>query len=93
MNQQTEVSNRIKNTIKMKYNLAEIELLKILHDLKCPISAYHTIVGWATHWNSNNVIFHSSLNYKYEKCHQLLNDLATRYDMTNMKPMQLSLQL
>ena len=48
MNQQTKFSNRIKNTIKMKHNLAEIDLLKILHDLKCPISAYDIIVGWAT---------------------------------------------
>ena len=33
----------------MKHNLAKIDLLKILHDLKCPISAYDTIVHWATH--------------------------------------------
>ena len=49
LNQQSEFNNRIKNTIKMKHNLAEIDLLKILHDLKCPISASDTIVGWATH--------------------------------------------
>ena len=93
LNQQTEFNNRIKNTIKMKHNLAEIDLLKILHDLKCPISAYDTIIGWATRWNSNNVIFDSSSSYKFKKRNQLLNDLATRYDMTNMKPMQVSLQL
>ena len=93
LNQQTEFSNAIKNTIKMKHNLAEIDLLKILHDLKCPISAYDTIVGWATRWNSNNVIFDSGSSYKFKKRDQLLNDLATRYDMTNMKPMQLDLQL
>ena len=69
----------------MKHNLGEIDLLKILHDLKCPISAYDAIVGWATHWNSNNVIFDSSSNYKFKKHDQLLRDLATRYDMTNMK--------
>ena len=33
LNQQTEFSNAIKNTIKMKHNLAEIDLLNIL---KCP---------------------------------------------------------
>ena len=87
LNQQTEFNNIIKNTIKMKHNLAEIDLLKILHDLKFPISAYDTIIGWATRWNSNNVIFDSSSSYKFKKRDQLLNDLATRYDMTNMKPM------
>ena len=45
LNRQTVFNNRIKNTIKMKHNLAEIDLLKILHDLKCPISAYDTIVS------------------------------------------------
>ena len=69
LHQQTEFNNRIKNIIKMKHNLAEIDLLKILHDLKCPISAYDTIVGWATR-----------------------KDLAIRYDMTIMRPMQVSLQ-
>ena len=93
LNQQTEFNNRIKNTIKLKHNLAEIDLLKILHDLKCPISAYDTIIGWATRWNSNNVIFDSSSNYKFKKRDQLLNDLATKNDMTNMKPMQVDLQL
>ena len=93
LNQQTEFNNRIKNTIKMKHNLAEIDLLKILHDLKCPISAYDTIVGWATRWNSNKVIFDSSSSYKFKKRDQLLRDLAMRYDMTNMKPMQVNLQL
>ena len=39
LNQQSEFNNRIKNTIKMKHNLAKIDLLKILHNLKCPISA------------------------------------------------------
>ena len=34
----------------MKHNLAEIDLFKILHDLKFPISAYNTIVFWATSW-------------------------------------------
>ena len=76
----------------MKHNLVEIDLLKILHDLKCPISAYVNIVGWATLWNSNKIIFDSSLNYKFRKSDQLLKDLAIRYDMTNMKPMQVSLQ-
>ena len=77
----------------MKHNLAEIVLLKILHDLKCPISAYDTIVGWATCWNSNNVIFDSSSNCKLKKRDQLLRDLAMRNNMTNMKPMQVNLQL
>ena len=67
--------------------------LKILHDLKCPISAYDTIVGWATRWNSNKVISDSSSSYKFKKRDQLLRDLAMRYDMTNMKPMQVNLQL
>ena len=60
MIQQTEYNNRIKNTIKMNHNLAEIDLLKILHDLKCPNSAYNTIMSWASRWNSNNVHFDSS---------------------------------
>ena len=77
----------------MKDNLAKIDLLKILHDLICPISAYDTIVGWATCWNSNNVIYDSSSNCKFKKRDQLLKDLATRYDMTNMRPMQVSLQI
>ena len=69
----------------MKHNLIEVDLLIILHDLKCLISAYDTIVGWATRWNSNNVIFDSSSNYKFIKYDQLLKDLATRYYMTNTK--------
>ena len=63
LKQQIEFNNRIKNTIKLKHNLAEIDLPNILHDLKCPISAYDTIVDWVTRWNSNNVIFDSSSNY------------------------------
>ena len=39
MIQQTEYNSRIKNTITMNHNLAEIDLLKILHDLKSPNSA------------------------------------------------------
>ena len=70
----------------MKHNLAKIDLLKILHDLKCPIAAYDTIVGWATRWNFNKVIFDSSSGYKFKKRDHLHNDLATRYDMTNMRP-------
>ena len=93
LNQQTEFNNRIKNTIKIQHNLAEIDLPKIFHDLKYLISAYDTIVGWVTRWNSNNVIFDSGSSYKFKKRDQLLNDLATRYDMTNMKPNQLDLQL
>ena len=77
LNHQTEFINRIKNTIEMKHNLAEIDLLKIIHDLKCPISAYDIIVGWATRWDSNNVVFDSGSSYKFNKQVQLLNDLAT----------------
>ena len=62
----------------MKYNLAEIDLLKILHDLKFAISAYDTILGWVTHWNSKKNIFHLILNYKFKKLDQLFRDLATR---------------
>ena len=93
LNQQTEINNRIKNTIKMKHNLTEVDLLKILHNLNCSISANDTIVGRATRWNSKNEIFDSSSSYKFKKRDQLLRDLAIRYDMTNMKPMQLNLQL
>ena len=78
LNQKTELNNRINNTIKMKHNLAKIDLLKILHDLKYPISAYDTIVGWLTRWNSNNVIFDLSLSYEFKKFDQLLKDLATK---------------
>ena len=42
LNQQSEFNNRIKNTIKMKHNLAEIDLLKILHDLK--VQSQHMIL-------------------------------------------------
>ena len=77
----------------MIHDLAEIDLLKSLHDLKCQISAYDTNVGWATHWNSNKVIFDSGSSDKFKKRDQLLRDLAMRYDMTNMKPGQLDLQL
>ena len=52
-----------------------------------------TIVGWATRWSSNNFIFDSSSNYNFKKRDQLLNDLTTRYGMTNMKPVQVDLQL
>ena len=45
LNQQTEFNNWIKNSIKMKHNLAKMDFLKILHDLKSSISAYDTIVG------------------------------------------------
>jgi len=45
MIQQTDYNNRIKNTIKTNHNLAEIDLLKILHDLKCPNSAYNNIMS------------------------------------------------
>ena len=76
----------------MKYNLAKIDLLKILHELKCPISAYDTIVGWVTRWNSNKLIFDSSFSYKFNNCDQLLRELGTKYDMTNMKPSQVDLQ-
>ena len=71
----------------MKHNIAKIDSLEILSDLKCSISAYDTIVGWATRWNSSNVIFDSSLIYKFKKHDQLLNDLTIRYDMTIMMPM------
>ena len=77
----------------MNHNLAKIDFLKILHDLNCPISAYDTIMGWATHWDSNKVIFDSSSNYKFKNCDQLVNDLATRYDLTNMKPNQVNFLL
>ena len=60
LNQQTEFNNLIEINIKMKHNLTEIDLMKILYDLRCLISAYDTIVGWAAHWNSNNMIFDSS---------------------------------
>ena len=93
LNQQTEFNNSIKNTIKMIHNLAKIDLHKILHDLKCPISAHDTIVGWATHWNPNYVIFDSSSSYKFKKRDRLLHDLVIRYDITNMKPIQVDLQL
>ena len=83
LNQQMEFNNSIKNTIKIKYNLAEIDLLKILHDLQRPISVYDSIMGWATCWSSNKVIFDSSLDYKYKRRGQLLKDLATRCNMTN----------
>ena len=53
-------------TIKTKHNLAEIDLLKILHDLKYPISVYDTIVGWATRWNFNKDIFDSNLSYNFK---------------------------
>ena len=68
----------IKYTFKMQHNLAEIDLYKILHDLKCPNLAYDTIVGWGKHWNSN-----SSSSYEFKKCDQLHNDLAIRYDTNN----------
>ena len=67
LNQQTEVNNRIKNTIKINHNLNEIELLKIIRDLKRPILAYDTIVGWKKWWNSNNVIFVSNSKIWYDQ--------------------------
>ena len=93
MIQQTEYNNKIKNTMIMNHNLAEIDLLKILHDLKCSNSAYNTIMSWASRWNSNNVHFDSSSSYKFKNRDQLLNDLSLRYDMMNMKPVQHDLQL
>ena len=54
-NHQTKFNNRIKNTIKIKQNLAKTNLLKILHDLKCPFSAYDTILGWTKSWTYNKL--------------------------------------
>ena len=90
----TECFQKLTNVTKQfeKFALAEIDLLKILHDLKCLISACDTVVGWETRWNSNKVIYDLSSSYKIKKQDQLLKDLATRYDMTNMKPMQVNLQ-
>ena len=75
----------------MKHNLADMVLLKALHDFKCPISAYDAIVDWAMRRNSNKVICGTSSIYKFKKLDHFLNNLATRYDMTNMKPIQCNL--
>ena len=45
LKQQTEFNSHIKDTINIKHNLAEIDLLKILYDLQCPNSAYNTIMS------------------------------------------------
>ena len=67
LNQLIEFNNRNKKTIKEKHNLAEIEILKILHDLKCPISVYDTIglyAGRHVGTPTSKVIFDSSSKYK-----------------------------
>ena len=51
----------------MEHHQAEIDLIKILHDLKCPHSAFDTIFNWTAQWNSNNVIFDLSSNYEFNK--------------------------
>ena len=77
----------------MKHNLADIDLLKMLYNLKCLITAFDNTTSWATRWNSKNIIFDSRSNYKFKKCDQLLKDLSTRYDVNKMKRVQVTLQL
>ena len=50
-------------------------------------------MSWATRWSSIDVKFDSVSSYKFKNQDQVLNGLAIRYDMINMKPIQHDLQL
>jgi len=78
-----------------KHTLAEIDLLKLVNDLGCPISAYDNIMKWANKWNTDGLYFcnHDSNNNTFKSRSAVLNKLSHRYDLNQTIPFQKTIQL
>ena len=74
--------------------LAEIDLLKLVNDLGCPISGYDGIMKWAKKWKSNGLSFSVDVSKSTFKTRSaVLNRLSQRYDLDQTKPFQKEVQL
>ena len=65
--------------------LCQIDLMKKLKELDCPIKAYDGIMDWAINWSSSSkAIFESSSIGIRRKT--LINKLSSRYHLNGLKP-------
>ena len=77
-----------------KHMLAEIDLLKIVNDLGCPINAYDNIMQWADKWNTDGLSFsNQDASNSFKKRSAVLKKLSHRYDLDHTLPFQKTIEL